>query len=208
MKSELYIRFSVIIGYYLSMGYGTGAMGGYIFMVADFLRVFLNQNEYLINLLQMSLFLIALFTGVMTNEFLNVLIIGAVIYETFKKNKSHSFDSIASLKTFMIFETIFIVEYIFISLVNITFINVSLNIIKLIFVSTIQPEPLCQLYDIYFEKAFDKLESLVMPCVDVKNISKNIDRNYDIVYHVKNGWTLCVNWGVSLMMGNKVKNDS
>lgn len=197
-----------MIRYYLIMGYGTVAMSGYIFMVADFLKTFTNQNEYLINILQMSLFLIALFTGTMTNYFLNVLIMGAVIYETFKKNKSHSFDSVASLKTFMIFETIFIVEYIFISLVNITFINVSLNILKLMFVSTIKPEPLCDLYDIYFEKAFDKLESWVVPCVDVKNISKNVDRNYDIVYHVKNGWALCVNWGSSLMTNDTVKKDS
>lgn len=177
-------------------------MGGHIFMVADFMRAFINQNEYLINLLQMSLFLIALFTGIMTNGFLNVLIVGTLIYETFKKNKSHSFDSVASLKTWVIFETIFVMEYIFISFVDITFINISLNILKLIFVSTIQPEPLCQLYDIYFEKIFDKLESIIVPCVDVKTIDKNINRNYDIVYHVKNGWSVCVNYGWDLLMVN------
>ena len=86
MKLELYIRLSNMIRYYLIMGYGTVAMSGYIFMVDDFLKTFTNQNEYLINILQMSLFLIALFTGTMTNYFLNVLIMGAVIYETFKKN--------------------------------------------------------------------------------------------------------------------------
>jgi hypothetical protein len=169
-------------------------------IIMDTLTTIKKQNEYLIGLVGTSLFLIGLFTGHITNYFVNILVIMCLMYDTFKANKNNSFNPLITLKKWMVYETIFVVEYFVLLVFNFYFVCVILNFLKLGFL-ILNNIRLGKMYDIYFEKWFDQLEMFIMPSEDVNSLKRDIGRKYDMLYHMTN----VVNYGLSFMGSSEDK---
>ena len=126
----------------------------------DNLKLAIQQNKYLIHLISVATFGVLLLSGVITNMILNVLIVCYyLINDTIKLLKQDTKDygeSISLLKHWLTLLMMMFLEYIFISICNVTLINVMINVLKVIAMMFLY-NTFNLLYDLYIEPVFDTM---------------------------------------------------
>ncbi len=159
----------------------------------DTVRLSLQQNYLLISYMASISFFIMMLAGQVSNMFLNMLFVVGLLYDTIpviaNKNINPDINSIYLLKCWVTLCSMILAEYMFCSIINVAFLNIFLNVAKLILFTTLYSSiPI--IYDVYISKFYDKLGVFGLDLIN--NITlvtpKDIEvapSQYDLIYIAK-----------------------
>ncbi len=160
----------------------------------DTLRLSIQQNYLLISYAGSIAFFIMMLSGQVSNMFLNMLFVVGLLYDTIpvianKNTKLPATEPVYLLKCWVTLCSMILAEYMFCSIINVGFLNIFLNVSKLIlFTALYSSVPI--LYDLYISKFYDKLGSVSLELINnftivIPKDSEVTTSQYDLIHIVR-----------------------
>jgi hypothetical protein len=147
-------------------------------------KTVIKQNKTLLSCLWAISIILLLCTGIMTNMFLSMVILIEITYATFKQLKLNNNNNLKTIsKVWVSVCFVIISEYVFMSIVNIWFLHIILNILKLIVCQNSMI--LSELYDVYLVRWIEKCELFL---ISITNDDVENESNYDVLNKISTIW--------------------